>query len=71
MAKLHDPVVEAVVQQLQQRSEVGVKKYGVTLARDDLSLQQWVTHALEEAMDLALYLKRIEIELKKEMNDGK
>jgi hypothetical protein len=44
---------------------VGVKKYGVTLERTDLSLEQWVQHAMEEAMDLTLYLKRIQMELKK------
>jgi hypothetical protein len=66
-----DPIVESVVYDLRTRSDVGVKKYGVTLARDDLSLEQWVQHALEEAMDLALYLKRIKVELEKTKDDGK
>jgi hypothetical protein len=66
-----DPIVESVVYDLRTRSDVGIKKYGVTLARDDLSLEQWVQHALEEAMDLALYLKRIKVELEKTKDDGK
>ena len=66
-----DPIVESVIYDLRTRSDVGVKKYGVTLARDDLSLEQWVQHALEEAMDLALYLKRIKVELEKTKDDGK
>jgi hypothetical protein len=66
-----DPIVESVVYDLRTRSDVGVKKYGVTLARDDLSLEQWVQHALEECMDMALYLKRIKVELEKVKDDGK
>jgi hypothetical protein len=60
-----DKVVESVVDEIRHRSVVGVKKYGVTLERTDLSLEQWVQHAMEEAMDLTLYLKRIQMELKK------
>ena len=60
-----DPVVDAVVDQFKQRSQVGINKYGVTLARDDLSLHQWIQHAIEESMDLTLYLKRIQMELEK------
>ena len=66
-----DPIVESVVYDLRTRSDVGIKKYGVTLARDDLSLEQWVQHALEECMDMALYLKRIKVELEKVKDDGK
>jgi hypothetical protein len=69
--KMVDPIVESVVSELRSRSILGVDKYGVTLARDDLSLEQWVQHALEEAMDLALYLKRIKVELEKTKDDGK
>jgi len=34
-----DTVVEAVRQDLLTRSQVGIKKYGVTLDREDLSLE--------------------------------
>ena len=69
--KMVDPIVESVVSELRVRSALGVNKYGVTLARDDLSLEQWVQHALEECMDMALYLKRIKVELEKVKDDGK
>ena len=69
--KMVDPIVESVVSELRSRSVLGVEKYGVTLARDDLSLEQWVQHALEECMDMALYLKRIKVELEKTKDDGK
>jgi hypothetical protein len=58
-----DPVVEAVRADLLQRSQVGVQKYGVTLARTDLSLRDWLQHAYEEHLDAANYLKRAIMEI--------
>lgn len=58
-----DPIVEAVRADLLQRSQIGIDKYGVTLARSDLELSDWLQHAYEEALDLANYLKRCLIEL--------
>jgi len=58
-----DSVVEAVRDDLLRRSRVGIEKYNTTLDRTDIDLKGWVTHALEEALDLSLYLKRIQIEL--------
>jgi hypothetical protein len=58
-----DAVVEAVRDDLLRRSQVGIKKYNTTLDRTDIDLKGWVKHALEEALDLSLYLKRIQIEL--------
>lgn len=53
-----DQVVEEVRDDLHQRSQLGIKKYGVTLDRDDLNLRDWLQHAYEETLDKALYLKR-------------
>jgi len=51
-----DPVVERVRALLLQRSQVGVKKYGTTLADNPLTHKQWLQHGLEEALDLSNYL---------------
>lgn len=51
-----DPVVERVREMLLQRSQVGIKKYGFTLADNPLTHKQWLHHGLEEALDLANYL---------------
>ena len=56
---MKDTIVEAVVNKFKQRSNVGIKKYGVTLDREDLTTSQWVEHAIEEAMDLILYLEKL------------
>lgn len=52
-----DPVVEANVTALRTRSIVGIQKYGVMLDRQDLSLRDWLQHALEETLDKANYLQ--------------
>jgi hypothetical protein len=54
-----DPIVAAVRADLLARSERGLAKYGTTLARTDLTRAEWLRHAYEEAMDLALYLRRL------------
>jgi hypothetical protein len=59
-----DPIVAAVIRKMYQRSQVGIKKYGTTLERDDLSTEQWIDHAIEEAMDLVLYLTKLKTQLK-------
>lgn len=56
---------------LLSRSEVGLKKYGCTTDRTDLNLADWLRHALEEALDLAVYLQRALIEVEREMDDEK
>jgi hypothetical protein len=54
-----DPVVEANRQLLLDRSRVGLRKYGVTLADAGLAPRQLMQHALEEALDLANYLQTL------------
>ncbi len=55
MSRIEDSVCEKI----QKRAELGLKKYGVTLERTDLSNLEWLIHAQEEAMDLANYLEVI------------
>lgn len=52
-----DPVVEANRAMLHHRSQLGINKYGVTLAQSGLSRRALLVHALEEALDLANYLQ--------------
>ena len=64
-----DLIVNAVREDLLQRSQVGIKKYGVTLDRSDLSLRDWITHVYEELLDACNYLKKVSIELDKKENN--
>jgi hypothetical protein len=54
-----DSIVESVINKYKQRSIIGIKKYGVTMDRNDLSDVDWLTHAQEEAQDLTLYLEKM------------
>ena len=56
---MKDTIVESVIEQFKQRSEVGIKKYNTTLDREDLDRIQWLQHAQEEAMDFCLYLEKL------------
>ena len=58
-AQVQDSVVQSVINKFKQRSEVGIKKYNTTLDREDLTKQDWIQHAQEEAMDLILYLEKL------------
>jgi hypothetical protein len=42
-----------------EREERGVKKYGTTMDRNDLSLSEWIEHMKQELMDAILYLEKI------------
>jgi hypothetical protein len=57
--QVKDSVVQSVINKFKQRSEVGIKKYNTTLDREDLTKQDWIQHAQEEAMDLILYLEKL------------
>lgn len=52
-----DANVERNRQMLLERSIVGLQKYGVTTERDDLNLDQWLQHLLEELLDAANYIQ--------------
>ena len=53
-----DPVVERVVNKFVSRSDVGFKKYKVTLDKDPSEMFAWLNHLQEELMDAVLYLQK-------------
>ena len=54
-----DSIVDGIIDQFIDRSRVGTLKYHTDLDRKDLSLSQWLQHAIEEHLDAVLYLKKI------------
>lgn len=60
-----------VCQLIAQRQQLGLRKYGTSVADNPLSLRQWCTHALEESLDLSIYLARILEELDRMEDDQK
>ena len=63
MNKPKDEIIERVVQKFIKRSEVGFKKYGVTLKDDYQPFDTWLTHVQEELMDAVNYIEKIKHEL--------
>jgi hypothetical protein len=57
--KLKDSVVESLIKKYKERSEVGIKKYGTTLDREDLNTSDWLKHLQEELMDASLYIEKL------------
>jgi hypothetical protein len=61
--QIEDQIVKSVLAKYVERSNTGLKKYGTPLTRNDLTLDQWLTHLQEELMDATLYLERIKKEI--------
>jgi hypothetical protein len=60
-------ILYSIIDDLLDREDKGLKEYGITMDRTDLSEQEWLQHAYEEALDLAIYLKKI-IKIKQNEN---
>ena len=59
--------IEALVcQDIATRQRQGIAKYGKTVAGNPLPLSDWLRHAYEEALDLAIYLRRAMREIEQE-----
>ena len=44
---------------IQERAMKGETKYGTTMERGDLSIQEWLTHLQEELLDGAVYIQKL------------
>ena len=56
--EFRDLVVKRVVNKFVSRSDVGFKKYGITLQDDPSDMFAWLNHLQEELMDAVLYLQK-------------
>jgi hypothetical protein len=52
-------VYKEVITDLISREKMGRAKYGTTVDNANLSEKEWMQHAYEEALDFAIYLKRM------------
>jgi hypothetical protein len=59
-----------IIDDLLAREDKGLKEYGTTMDRTDLTEIDWLQHAYEEALDLSIYLKKL-INIKKNENAKK
>jgi hypothetical protein len=58
-----DSIVDGVVDKFITRASFGKQKYNNDMDRTDLTIEQWLEHAIEEHMDAILYLNKIKKEL--------
>jgi|TARA_R110000744_G_scaffold64164_1_gene132089 hypothetical protein len=65
LISFRDPIIEKVVDQLVSRSDVGYKKYGVTLDEDVKDIQKWLQHLQEELLDASNYVEKLKQSLSK------
>lgn len=52
-------IVYQVIEDLISREKKGLENYNTTVDRKDLTELQWLQHAYEEALDFAIYIKKI------------
>jgi len=48
-----------VCEDILARQQFGMRKYGQSVANNPLTERAWLQHAYEEALDMAVYLKRL------------
>ena len=56
--KKTDSVVDSIIDKFIERATVGKAKYGTDLDRNDLSLEDWLEHSIQEKMDDILYMQK-------------
>jgi len=56
-------IEQQVCSDILDRQQLGIKKYGLTVAQNPLDLRQWLTHQYEELLDAAVYCRRAIAEL--------
>jgi hypothetical protein len=63
--KTKDPLVQRVLNRMADRSESGIKKFGVTMQDAEQSLEHWIVNTQEELADSILYLEKLKEEIRK------
>ena len=53
-------LLEQLISEFTKREQRGFKKYGTTMDRQDLSLEEWLQHFKEELMDGLCYLHKLQ-----------
>jgi hypothetical protein len=67
--EFRDPIIKSVVEKFIQRSDVGYKKYGVTLEEDEGNTLVWLNHLQEELMDAVNYIEKLKSVLQLDYED--
>jgi hypothetical protein len=52
-------IEEQVIKRIRKRAEIGLKKYGTSMERNDLNDIEWLSHLQEELLDASIYIEKI------------
>lgn len=66
--KRTDSIVDSIIDKFVNRAMMGKEKYGCGLDRNDLSLEDWLEHSIQEKMDDILYIQKALIVLREAKN---
>jgi len=53
-----DSIVDSIIDKFIERAIIGKIKYKTDLDRNDLSLEAWLEHSIQEKMDDLLYMQK-------------
>lgn len=57
-----------VCKDIADRQAMGIRKYGTTVEKNNLTVRQWLEHQYQELLDAAIYCRRAMEEIDKESN---
>ena len=63
-------ILDELISEFKQREQKGIETYGTTVDRKDLTTFEWLRHLREELMDACLYLKKLENEIPKKLEQN-
>jgi hypothetical protein len=66
--KKTDSIVDSIIDKFVDRATFGKQKYGTDLDRNDLELEEWLEHSIQEKMDDILYIQKSLIVLREAKN---
>ena len=67
---LPEGIEAEVCADIARRQQVGIDKYGTTVAENPMSLLDWMRHEYEEQLDAVVYKRRQIAELEKICREG-
>jgi hypothetical protein len=56
--QITDSIVDSVIDKFVERATFGKAKYNTDLDRQDLSLEDWLEHSIQEKLDDILYMQK-------------
>lgn len=56
--KVTDSIVDSIIDKFVDRATTGREKYGTDMDREDLNLEEWLEHSIQEKMDDILYMQK-------------